>query len=443
MAVMDSNKLAELRQYIRDNKLEGVEVRGRTLRIRFYFSGAQRNETLKGVEPTRANLKFATRLRATILHEIATGQFDYAAHFPNSKTAQAFSRRVQRRLFSDELDKWLSIKKASVAPATYRSYANKAEKHVRPKWGRQHLDEIRKSDIEHWVTVELHNDSKGRPYSNKTINEILIPLRGVLGNAFIDEAIGKDPMNYIRNLRVVRGKPEPFTQDEIHRLITTPTKHTPELLGFELACWTGLSVSELLALAWEDIDLEENVIHVRRANVNGQYKVPKEASRERDIDLLQPARWVLSQLRALTSVMPSHQVQVLQRDNKTVIEERIRFVVIRFRDKQPVPRDMNYRDRFFSTHCRNAGVRYRGPNNARHTFASQLLTKGVPKEWIAGQMGHTTTKMIDDHYGEWINEDAPHMGEMVSKMLGFDVPVRPSQDQKLHPLLENRYKSTG
>ena len=35
----------------------------------------------------------------------------------------------------------------------------------------------------------------------------------------------------------------------------------------------------------------------------------------------------------------------------------------------------------------------------------------IPKEWIARQMG-LTTKMIDDHYGEWINEDAPHMGEM-------------------------------
>ncbi len=440
---MDSSKLDDLRQYIRDNRLEGIEIRGKTIRVRFYYAGAQRNESLKGVEVTRANLKFAARLRSTIINEVATGQFDYAAHFPNSKTAWKFSSRPERLLFDRELDKWLSIKRASVAPATFKSYANKAEKHVRPKWGQNYLDEIRKSDIEHWVKVELHNNRKGQPYSNKTINEILIPLRGVLGNAFIDEAIGKDPMSHIKNLTVVKGKPQPFNQEEIYKLVTTPTPNHIELLGFELACWTGLSVSELLALGWDEIDFEANTIKVTRANVNGQYKVPKEASRERVIDMLQPARWVLQQLRPLTGLMPVHDVRVLQRDNKTQVTHKVRFVILKTRNQLPVPRDMNYRDRFFTVHCRNAGVRYRGPNNARHTFASQLLTKGVPKEWIAGQMGHTTTKMIDDHYGEWITEDAPHMGEMVSKLLGFDVPVRPSQDQKLHPLLENRYKSTA
>lgn len=443
MAGMDTNKRDELLQYIRKNKLEGVELRGNTIRIRFYYAGAQRNESLKGVEATKANLKFAARLRSTIRHEIATSQFDYAAHFPNSKTARLFSQLPERRLLGIELTKWLSIKKASVAPATYKGYANNAEKHVRPKWGQLHLDEIKKSDIEHWVKVELYNDRLKRPYTNKTINEILIPLRGVLGNAFIDEAIGKDPMSHIKNLTVVKSKPQPFSQEEIHKLVTTHTPNQIELYGFELACWTGLSVSELLALAWEDIDFEANTIQVKRANVNGQYKVPKEVSRERAIDMLQPARWVLQQLRLLTGVMPSHRIEVLQRDNKTHITESIRFVVLKSRNKQPVPRDMNYRDRFFTVHCRNAGVTYRGPNNARHTFASQLLTKGVPKEWIAGQMGHTTTKMIDDHYGEWISEDAPHMGEMVSKLLGFDVPMRPSQDQMLNPLLETRYKSTG
>lgn len=66
--------------------------------------------------------------------------------------------------------------------------------------------------------------------------------------------------------------------------------------------------------------------------------------------------------------------------------------------------------RFFEIHCKLANVRYRGPNQARHTYASQLLTKGAPKEWIAGQMGHTTTKMIDDHYGKWIVDDAPTRG---------------------------------
>ncbi|MFT5780659.1 MAG: hypothetical protein ACI9EB_000012 [Pseudomonas sp.] len=49
-------------------------------------------------------------------------------------------------------------------------------------------------------------------------------------------------------------------------------------------------------------------------------------------------------------------------------------------------------------------------NNCRHTYASQLLSSGaVPLDWIADQMGHTSTAMIWRHYGKWINQDGPDM----------------------------------
>ena len=83
----------------------------------------------------------------------------------------------------------------------------------------------------------------------------------------------------------------------------------------------------------------------------------------------------------------------------------------------PFDNDQQYRDRFFKNHIRKVGVRYRGPNHARHTYESQLLTAGVPKEWIALQMGHTSTKMIDQHYGKWITEETPRMAAFVSTLL--------------------------
>jgi integrase len=65
---------------------------------------------------------------------------------------------------------------------------------------------------------------------------------------------------------------------------------------------------------------------------------------------------------------------------------------------------------FWRPHLAAVGVRYRGPNNCRHTYASQLLSTGaVPLDWIADQMGHTSTAMIWRHYGKWINQDGPDM----------------------------------
>ncbi|MES6203442.1 hypothetical protein U6N28_12535, partial [Cutibacterium acnes] len=69
-------------------------------------------------------------------------------------------------------------------------------------------------------------------------------------------------------------------------------------------------------------------------------------------------------------------------------------------------------------HLEEVGVRYRGPNNCRHTYASQMLSTGVvPLDWIADQMGHTSTAMIWRHYGKWINKDGPDMIGLLERAL--------------------------
>ncbi len=85
---------------------------------------------------------------------------------------------------------------------------------------------------------------------------------------------------------------------------------------------------------------------------------------------------------------------------------------------EPHVNDFSIRDRFFKTHLEYAGVRYRGPGQCRHTYASQLLSSGVVSiDWIAEQMGHTSSNMIRKHYGTWINEDGPDVISMLEHAL--------------------------
>ena len=46
-----------------------------------------------------------------------------------------------------------------------------------------------------------------------------------------------------------------------------------------------------------------------------------------------------------------------------------------------------------------------------------MLTLGLPKVWVAEQLGHKNTDMIDKNYGRWIREDAPRMAELASRLL--------------------------
>ncbi|WP_448550215.1 tyrosine-type recombinase/integrase, partial [Thalassotalea fusca] len=118
--------------------------------------------------------------------------------------------------------------------------------------------------------------------------------------------------------------------------------------------------------------------------------------------------------------LPNQKVKVLAEDNKTVETDNVRLVFLNSLTNEPHSDVSNYRSRFFMSHLAKAGIRVRPPKQARHTFASQLLTKGVNIKWIANQMGHKSIKMIEEHYGKYMPNEMPDMAMQVSNMLGYD-----------------------
>ncbi|KZN45972.1 site-specific integrase [Pseudoalteromonas luteoviolacea] len=406
--------MSDLKEYC--NQFEGVNIHGKSIRIDFYFKTVRCREALKGLSLTKSNIKFASNKRAVILHEIATGTFDYAEHFPNSERALLWSAKPKREeipTVAQAMDIWLSIKETQVAFSTIRSYKSKVENHVLPVWGHFKLNEVRQSHIKKWISVDLSS------LSNKTINEVLIPFRGIFDDARADRIIDYSPLEYIDNLKIVRDEPDPFTREELAIFATTPTKRPQEVNAFIFCCWTGLRLSELLALAWEDVDLNSGTIKVQRAIVLKQYKVPKTAGSIRTVHLLEPAIEILRSQMALSAMLKPHTINVMQQDNKTVKTESLRFVFVNSLSNEELKGEAPYRDRFFKTHLKKCKIRYRGPSQARHTFASQLLTAGVNERWIANQLGHTSTKMLEQHYGKWMHNEVPDMSKRVSEQLGF------------------------
>lgn len=87
----------------------------------------------------------------------------------------------------------------------------------------------------------------------------------------------------------------------------------------EFNCWAGLSLSELIGIAVEDIDLEAILVHARRALVVGEFKVPKERSKVRAIEFIDPIVAAAKDARA-------EEIKVIQRDNITSKKMKVRFL---------------------------------------------------------------------------------------------------------------------
>ena len=52
---------------------------------------------------------------------------------------------------------------------------------------------------------------------------------------------------------------------------------------------------------------------------------------------------------------------------------------------------------------KRAGIRPVHPKDLRDTFASQLLTAGIPLAWISKQLGHGNAAVTSRHYATWID----------------------------------------
>lgn len=384
---------------------DGVEVRGSSLRVYFRYNGELCREAIPGGN-TPANIRHARRLVEIIEYEIQAGTFDYARHFPDSP-------RLAENTLGHYLDLWLSIKKNTTAASTFRCYSSKAEVHVRPRWGKVQIDKIDHLDLQEWLQETL-----SPKLSNKTIREVISILRQVFRLYRTRKKVAHDPTEGLEVRLPDPEDPDPFTRSEIERILTTPTDRTLELLMVQFMIWAGPRLSEAIALAWEDVDLKAGTVVFRRSKVRGAYRVTKTRRSTRKVRLLSPALDALRKTYALTRGGKPRTVEIVERDNRTRRSQRLHFVFLNTNTGEPHFSDFSVRDRFFKAHLNAAGVRYRGPGQCRHTFASQLLSTGVaPIEWIAEQMGHTNGNMIRQHYGKWINDDGPDVIGMLEHAL--------------------------
>lgn len=134
--------------------------------------------------------------------------------------------------------------------------------------------------------------------------------------------------------------------------------------GIVVQAHSGPRLSETIALAWEDVDLQLGTVTFGRSKVRGAYRVTKTRRSTRRIRLLAPAWDALQKIEALNRKKKAQTVDVVERDNKTVRQHSLHFVFLNTKSGLPHVSDFVVHDRFFKAHLLAAGVRYRGRVNA-------------------------------------------------------------------------------
>ncbi len=376
----------------------GVEINGKTLRIWFIFNGKRYRETL-GITNTKPNIKFAKQKRESILYEIKMGTFNYAYHFPNSKHATGKPRAKE---ISALAALFLESQKLNIRDSTFRKYSAVLKAFVSTYGANRHCNTLSPRTLE-----QFRNDLVvGR--AARTVNRYLVTIKSFLVWLHRMEYVTRDLSSYLPRVKEYESDIRPFSINEFNQVMST-FKHDQHRNIFTLFAYTGLRSGELCALAWEDVDFENEAITIRRSTYDVRGLKTTKTDTERVVDLMPPALEALRSQMKLTYLYPAktHDIEL---PDKTFRKDTIRFVFNPKAVKQVKGSDFDYYckhalGRNWRFHCQKAGIEYRNQYQLRHTYASWMITHAnVNVSYLAKQMGHSNITMVAKVYGKWLVE---------------------------------------
>ena len=173
--------------------------------------------------------------------------------------------------------------KQAIRLTTFVRYRSIVNKHLIPVLGHILLQKLTPLKIQDLYTQKLNEG---------LVPKTVITIHGVLHKA-LDDAVSLP--------RLIRSEIQPLSREQAQKLLEVARGHRFEAL-LTVALVTGMRRGELLALRWQDIDLERRSLQVRRtvSLIHGHGYIetePKTAKGRRKIVLPQPVVEVLKQHR--------------------------------------------------------------------------------------------------------------------------------------------------
>ena len=273
----------------------------------------------------------------------------------------------------------------SVRKSTYDRNESLCRIHIVPALGRKKLKTLGAQDVAGFYRRKLDNGCT--PASVRKMHET---LHKALKQAVRWGYMARNPAEDVDPPKAHAEEVHPLTQDEARRLLETVRGDRLEAL-YVVALHTGLRQGELLALRWEDLDLEARKLQVRRTVTKDGGKLTvgqtKTAKGRRTVKLTRDAAEALR--RHLT-----RQLEEIDRLGDYFQDDGLVFCTT----KGTIINPTNLRKRSFAPLLDKAGLPHMTFHQLRHTAATILLLKNVNPKIVSEMLGHANIAITLDTY---------------------------------------------
>ncbi|MFZ5488891.1 MAG: tyrosine-type recombinase/integrase [Pseudomonadota bacterium] len=393
--------------------MPNIRVRPDTGKLFLDFRhGGKRYREQTSMDDTKENRKKLERLATRIHRDMQLGTFDPGTYFPKSSGAAqpatvvassttrvvvapvAGSVFVPTPTFANFTHQWQAENAVQWRKSYRRTVADIVSVHLAPHFGQQEVGSITREQILVFrSTLAKVPGRKKETLSPRRINAVMNILRGILYEAS-DRYQFTCPFYNLKPLKVPKSDVQPFTLEEVKTLLAAVREDYRDY--YTVRFFTGLRTGEIDGLKWQYVDFERRLILIRETLVAGEEDETKTLESNRDVQMSQVVFEALKRQFTRTGslkawVFCNREGQPLDHNNVT---KRVWYPLLRYLGYTP-----------------------RRPYQTRHTAATLWLAAGENPEWIARQMGHTSTEMLFKVYSRYVPNLTRRDGSAFERLL--------------------------
>jgi len=286
----------------------------------------------------------------------------------------------------DYLDRWLyDSVRDTVRKGTFERHEQIIRLHIRPFLGSIRLKALSPAHVQGFYREKLDSG-----LSPATVHKIHAVLHKALDQAVGWSLVPRNATEVVTPPRPASEEIRPLDSEQVRALLEAASGERFEAL-YVLAIHTGLRQGKLLGLKWDDVDLEDGLIRVRRTLTRHRGSLllgePKTKRSRRTVRLTEPA------VDALSDHLARQLVQIeslgdLYRDQGLVFATQ----------KGTLVNPSNLRKCSFAPLLEKAGLPRIRFHDLRHTCATLLLARNVNPKIVSEMLGHATVAITLDTY---------------------------------------------
>ena len=375
-----------------------------------------------------------------------------------------FVAKTENITLGGMLDRWVEeeLKPGTLSNGTVMSYIGVVRRIKQHPVGQRKLKSITADHLQDYVDLLCFGGTNPDGTTAKPLSKGYLRLfSAVLQNSFRFAVFPKryitfNPMQYV----VMRGKKEDvelFAEDSAEEN-PTPTitheqyldlleylrkKKNPAILPIQIAYYTGLRIGEVCGLTWQDINLEEQYLTVRRSlrynNTRHKYEIG--ATKRKKVRIVDFCDTLAEILKKAKKEQHRHRFQYGELYHRNYYKQvsdkgRMYYEVYTLQNTENVPED--YEEISFaclrpdgaveypttvSIVCRTARKKIKGLEDfhfhmLRHTYTSNLLSNGATPKNVQELLGHADVSTTMNVYAHATREAKRTSARLLDKVVG-------------------------